>query len=363
MAICMLVIVPVFMYSLFLFDLLRHTLDAQETGLSTIWDYSVLDYAKKPESVPSEGGGTTTEAFAGFGMAQGTARQMFCDHESGLDSYDPGPERECGPNLEDHHTDVVASACWLNPGAQQVQCYLDANAVGAFGVSLHQSYMDTFQRGGLIRCDARLGVQNYLLPEEFLPEFSKVKMAKELQKGRVHTNAQAGRAEDNEHGASNVYLLPWERIALLTDTWALSASVSMRPGYRQEEASSNLQDQSEGLYARVVQLYQNQENMGFTQMSNASVSLVGRAISSNLLHTSLRLSPGRYDAPGDDPRQPSLAIMPQEGDSGAEEEIEQQRGRHRYFSNEWRDWGSNNNERSYQGRGNWYLGCAREESC
>ncbi|NTX57583.1 hypothetical protein HR086_40425, partial [Myxococcus sp. CA039A] len=43
-ALCMLVIIPVFMYALFLDDLLRHTLDSQETALSTVWDYAVQDY-------------------------------------------------------------------------------------------------------------------------------------------------------------------------------------------------------------------------------------------------------------------------------------------------------------------------------
>ncbi|WIG95189.1 hypothetical protein KGD87_32585 [Myxococcus sp. SDU36] len=355
MAVCMLVIIPVFLYSLFLFDLLRHMLDSQETSLTTAWDYTVLDYEKEPESVATEDGGTTTEAFSGFEMAQAYSRYMYCDHESGLDSYGPGKGPEC-QNDESHHTDVVAHACWLNPGGQQVYCTLDAQAVGAYGVSLHQSFMDTFGRGGLIRCSARLGVQNYLLPETFLPEFSRVKLAKETQDraNGVHNNA-TGNGDPGSHGrGDNVYLLPWEQIAILTDTWALTEHADVRPGT----------PGGRGLHERVIQLYQNDDNPAFSQMSSAVEGLVSQAIGSSLLHQGLRLRPRGYKTPGDDPRNPSLSIKPHEGGGGVEEEIEQQGGsRQGYFSSEWQDWDGDNNQRSYEARGNWYLGCARSESC
>ncbi|ATB45597.1 hypothetical protein MYMAC_001182 [Corallococcus macrosporus DSM 14697] len=356
MAVCMLVIIPVFLYSLFLFDLLRHMLDAQETSLTTAWDYTVLDYEKEPESVATEDGGTTTEAFSGFEMAQAYSRYMYCDHESGLDSYGPGKGPECQDD-ESHHTDVVAHACWLNVGGQQVYCSLDADDVGAYDDPLHQSYRSTFGRGGLIRCSARLGVQNYLLPEQFLPEFSRVRLAKEKQEraNGVHNNAtgkfsdggtQAGKGED-------VYLLPEEKIAILTDTWALTEHADVRPGTAG----------GRGMHERVTQLYQNPDNSGFTDMSSASERLVSQAISSGLLNPGLRLEPQSYKTPGDDPRNPSLAIKPDQSGDGAVEEVEQQGGRQGYFSNEWQDWENNNNQRSYEARGNWYLGCARAESC
>lgn len=356
MALCMLVIVPVFLYSLFLFDLLRHMLDSQETSLSTAWDYTVLDYEKEPESVATEDGGTTMEAFSGFEMAQAYSRYMYCDHESGIDSYGPGKGPEC-QNDESHHTDVVAHACWLNPGGSQVYCSLNAQEVGAYNDSLHRSFRDTFGRGGLIRCSARLGVQNYLLPETFLPEFSKVKLAKEKQEraNLVHNNARGIQLDGSviEDRADNVYLLPWEQIAILTDTWALTEHADVRPGTAG----------GRGMHERVTQLYQNDENRAFADVSRASEQLVNQAISSGLLHDGLRLESQSYKTAGDDPRNPSLAIKPDQSGDGAVEEIEQQDGRQGYFSNEWQDWASDNNKNSYQARGNWYLGCARSESC
>ncbi|WP_240359052.1 hypothetical protein [Pyxidicoccus trucidator] len=337
-ALSLLVFVPVFLYALFLDDMLRHALDAQEAALSTIWDFTVQDYAKEPQN---------GEPFDGFSNVAGYVRFMYCDHESGIDSFDTGVEpRECG-DLEDHHQEVVSHACWLIPGAQQVQCTLNGGGseVGAYGVSLHQSYMDEFGRGGLIRCSARIGVQNYLLQRSVFAEFSKVDLAKDKQeKGNgVHGNASGG----NE---SNAYLLPWERISIVTDTWALTRpNADIRPGAKEGQ-----------FFDRVAHVYTNQENQGYTQMQGDAERVVQEGVQNQQLADGLRLSDSTPS--GDDPRQPSIAISPHVSGE-PEESITQQGSQQSYFNSEWRDWGSNNNERTYQGRGNWYMGCQRQESC
>ncbi|AKF79853.1 hypothetical protein SAMN05443572_1011159 [Myxococcus fulvus] len=334
-ALCMLVIIPVFMYAIFLDDLLKHVLDAQETVVSTVWDYAVSDYAAKPE------GG---ESFANFGQTQGLARQMFCDHESGLDSYGPGKGPECDNDVR-HHQDVVAHACWLYPEAKQVYCTVDQNAVGSYGVTLHAAYMRQFNKGGLIRCSARSSVQNYLLPTTFLQEFSQVDLAKEQKqnKGQVHSNSQGGTEKDT-------YLLSWEYIALVTDTWALTKGQSFSPGEGQKEEGD--------LYARVQQIYSNQENSGYTQMSSASEELVKQAIDRNLLASSLELN----HTPGDDPRDVSLSIQPQNGGAPSQIVI-QGLTPATYFNNEWRDWEVNNNQATARERGNYYMGCRQPGKC
>lgn len=335
-ALCMLVIIPVFMYAIFLDDLLRHVLDAQETVLSTVWDYAVSDYAAKPE------GG---EAFANFGQTQGLARQMYCDHESGLDSYQANPP-ECIERNMHHHQEVVSHACWMHPDAKQVYCSVDQNAVGSYGVTLHASYMRQFNRGGLIRCSARSGVQNYLLPATFLQTFSKVDLAKEKQVGDVHDNAEKGgdRSKDT-------YYLPWEHIALVTDTWALTKSQSFEPGESQKEEGD--------LYARVAQVYTNGENTGYTQMQTAAQTLVTQAISRKLLSPTLELSGAK---PGDDPTRVSMSIKPQNGGAPTQR-IDQGQGSGSYFNNEWRDWEANNNEKTQQARGEYYMGCKQPGKC
>lgn len=355
----MLVIIPVFMYALFLDDLLRHALDGQETALSTAWDYAVQDYPTPPKD-PPEGG---PEPFNGFTGAQYYARVMFCDHESGLDSFGPGKGPEC-ENDEGHHQELSAHACWLNPGAQQVQCTLnqpDPNAgggggpVGAYNVSLHQSYMDQFGKGGLIRCSARLGVQNYLLPKSFLQDFSKVGLARQTMRRAdgIHNNAQgSGDLQDDPRGLEgNVYLLPWERIAIVTDTWALTKEAKLERGTKDGDA--------ENLYVRVAQVYKNQDNSGYSQMTSAAEAFVNET-TQEVLSPDVALD--KMD-PGDDPREPSLSIVPFPESGGPQQEVEQYGSNASYFNSEWRDWDADNNEATHNARGNNYLGCSSSEGC
>ena len=353
LALSMLVIIPVFLYALFLDDLLRHVLDAQEATLSTVWDYTVQDYAREPEQ---------GDVFAGFEMVQGTVRQMYCDHESGIDSYNPGADGECGDN-EDHHKELVSHACWLNPGSEQVRCTV-SKGVGELGVSQHKSYMDQFGRGGLIRCSARLGVQNYLLQRKVFQQFSKVDLARDKQaKGSsVHGNAKTGTYSNDPKGlAGNVYLLPQERMSILTDTWALTRRVDIRPGTEASVSSGN-DDKLDDVYGRVVHVYQHQDNPGYEQMKSEAESFVGEGIRRKLLAESLRITDQM--PPGDNPGKPSMSIKPHlDGADGPEETVTQQGSSQGYFNSEWRDWGQNNNERSYNARGTGYMGCRMEERC
>ena len=320
-------------------------LDAQETALSTVWDYTVQDYAATPQ------GG---EQFAGFGQVQGLARQMYCDHESGIDSLVDNSPPEC-QETEEHHQDVVAHACWLNPGSQQVQCTLnEQGAVGAYGISMHQSFMDQFGKGGIIRCSARLGVQNYLLQRSVFAQFAKVDLAKDKQDraAGVHNNAQAGQYQGDPHGvAGNVYLLPWERLSIVTDTWALTKPAEFQPGEFSKEQGD--------LGERVAHVYKHQENQGYTQMQQEAEHFIDEAIQDELLDDSLRLD-GR--PAGDDPREASMSIS-QFGNGPPEQSVTQQGSQQRYFNNEWRDWDRNNNEKTQDARGEGYMGCRPEESC
>ncbi|QSQ10826.1 hypothetical protein JY572_20560 [Myxococcus landrumensis] len=328
-ALCMLVIIPVFMYAIFLDDLLRHSLDAQETAVSTIWDYTTADYAAKPDG----------ESFAGFGQIQGLARQTYCDHESGLDSFQTVPP-ECD-NDQSHHQELVAHACWLHPGAQQVQCTLNQQAVGSYGVTLHAAYMSRFNRGGLIRCSARNGVQNYLLPKTLFSEFSQVDLAKETKSGSIHHNATANRDVEKD-----TYLLPWERIALVTDTWALTREQSFEPGQSNND--------EERVYARVSQLYTNNDNGGYSRMKEAAEALVSAAIGDKLLSDDMELD---KQGPGDDPRKLSMSIKPQNG--APTQDIKQGGDNSTYFNNEWQDWDQDNNKATYEARAQYYMGCSK----
>src|SRR3954468_21669295 len=81
LAISMLLIIPVFMYVLFLDDLLRFRLDQQEATVTTLWDYTIQNY---DQAIPTEG--SSTQPAGNQSAVQKYARNTYCDHEGALDS-------------------------------------------------------------------------------------------------------------------------------------------------------------------------------------------------------------------------------------------------------------------------------------
>ncbi|QRN92891.1 hypothetical protein JRI60_27155 [Archangium violaceum] len=353
MALCMLVIIPVFLYSIFLDDLLRYSLDQQEAALSTVWDLTVQDYVKQ--------GDPTT--------VQHHARLMYCDHESGRDRYD---KRASGTDAngnafnsyadcegEDHHESLAAHQCWINPNAKQVTCTGPEKGAGSVNAdTLFNDYHGQFTQGGLYRCSARLVVENYLLPKSFLPEFSddhgKVNLTKDQWQGTsIHDNAKQGTGGKD----GNAYFIKEQRLAIITDTWALTDPADLNPG----------QKRSGDMYARVANIYQNNANVGFTQMT-ASASSFFSSASGSLLNPGLvgsLSSPGNSNAEtmnADDPRQPNISIHPTNG--APTQKIDQGKGGNQnYFNSEWRDWDQDRTQKTHQARGGYYMGCKNAEEC
>jgi hypothetical protein len=336
MAICMLVIVPVFLYALFLDDLLRYSLDVQEATVSTVWDYTVQDYAAEGKFSPA--------------TVQHHARLMFCDHESGKGRYNErgqdGTYKDC--EEEDHHqgTAVTAHVCWLNDQgkAKQVTCEGPDGSVGSVEAGkLYTSYASSFNQGGLVHCSARAVVENYLLPKHFLPQFSDDKEVVDLSKkmwkgGSYHQNSR-----DGDDG--NAYFTQEQHMSILVDTWALTKPATVRPG-----------DKEGQLYERVALLYT--EDPAQAQMRNASRSFFSRAGQSLL---SPKFLPPQG---GDDLGKPNLAIRPHKADEAVpDQEIKQEDRTSSYFNTEWKDWDQNRNSKTFEKRGTHYLGCKRVADC
>lgn len=350
MSICMLVIVPVFLYALFLDDLLRHSLDAQEAALSTAWDFSVQDYS---EPLTKAGGGNPP---GGSTTVQHHARLMFCDHESGIDSYqrrsytgaDGKPVsryRDCEET--NHHQALGAHVCWINSDAKQVTCEEADNSVAHVGDALHSSFQDAFTHGGLIRCSARAVVENYLLPKSFLQEFSKKELTRHQWKGAgqaIHDNSREG-------NSSNAYFLAEQRLAILTDTWALTQPANIRPDDRYlptptgSRPERNLHEQVRHVYKRAGP---------YRDLWRYTEAFFSLAESSEVL--------SRYAKFQHDPRAPRLAISPVNGGEPVEK-IQQANSSATYFNTEWRDWERDYTRLTYERRGTGYLGCKLGEGC
>lgn len=198
LAVAMLIIVPTFLYVLFLDDLLRAKLDLEEAVVTAPWEYARVNYE---------------QGAAGTGL-RSAIRLGWCDHTTAYNSYDRG--YECGPI---HHVALSAHTCWLTNGAKQVSCSVD-NSVGqllppvGIGVPIANSQ---FTRGGLVRCSARLGVMNYSLPQKLFQEFSQVDMTRATKHSGndVHGDGQGLAVESH-------YLLEEQQAGLVVDSWALA---------------------------------------------------------------------------------------------------------------------------------------------
>lgn len=357
MSICMLVIVPVFLYALFLDDLLRYSLDAQEAALSTAWDFSVQDYSRKlPLGGSSNPPGGRTEV-------QHQARLMFCDHESGIDSFQlrnyEGEDGKSFANYRDceetnHHQALVAHVCWINDRAKQVTCEEGDRDAALLGDSLHASYQGEVTRGGLIRCSARAVVENYLLPQQFLSEFSKEELTKKQWKGSgkaIHENSKQGTD-------GNAYFLKEQRLAILTDTWALTTPANVRPDERYVPPQNPQppvppeKELERNLHALIRHIYRKADS--YEEMAQHTGLFFSQAESGEVLSPDARYQ--------DDPREPRLAIAPVSGGEPVEK-IQQAKGPATYFNTEWRDWDKDYTLQTYERRGAGYLGCKFGEGC
>jgi hypothetical protein len=315
-AISMIIIIPIFMYALFLDDLLRYAADVTEAVTSTPWDFTGQNYMK--------GGDKATEV-------QHLARLMFCDHESSGDSYEQG--QDC--DAMDHHEKraFVSHVCWLNNEtdsngelkAEQVTCRLADNNAGSLGVGTYDSFRQKFgPSGGLYACYAKAVVENYLLPKSFLQEFSQVDLTKENWKGKgdIHGNAQSGTDD-------TAYFLA------LNDK---ADSVKVSPDQKSGE-----------MYTRVENVYTGNQLFGAFQGQYNTFK--GRLAGKNIL------LPGV----GDDPLTPNVAL-PEAGES-VQQVKGDDGGNKDFFATPWRDGAGDRHQKTADARGSYYMGCKNPESC
>jgi hypothetical protein len=257
------------------------------------------------------------------------ARKMHCDHESGT-------ENDCGS--VEHHTSIVSHVCWLNGNAQQVTCTGPQTEVGASSDSIWDTYRSTHQPGsGMYECTGREVVENYLLPKIFMPQFTKLQggsLTKEnWADGRADTKGAGGDIHSNAVAgdASTAYYLPWEKFAIVGDSWALNTDQTSTP-----ESSSGL------LYDRMSTVFkENSEYSGYE--SDASDFVDG--VKDELLGSSAPDS--------DEVTEPKMSVTT---DMPPSQSIDQEGSSSSYFNVPWMDWQSDEYEATYNARGEYYMG-------
>ena len=94
LAVTLVVLIPLTMYTLFLEDFNSYFLDWQEAITTSPWDFTAADYS------------TTVNA---DGAVAHNNRREFCDHTSAYTSFDAN--YECNSNI--HHKALTAHECWL----------------------------------------------------------------------------------------------------------------------------------------------------------------------------------------------------------------------------------------------------------
>lgn len=201
LALLMIVIIPTLLYTFYLEDLLFYKFDLEETVVSTPWDGAIVNY---------RGGGDT-------GSIVTAAMQTFWDHTSAWNTYNDA--RFDGRETV-HHQAMTAHQCWLAKGGQEVQCGFDKSV----GISVEPTF-NFMNQGGMLSCDAILGVQNYFLPEKFFSWWGKNDLA-DQSKMKMHTNDNAG-----IHAAArqDPYLYPKMYFGVVFDSWALNKTDDISP--------------------------------------------------------------------------------------------------------------------------------------
>jgi hypothetical protein len=203
-AILMIVLIPLIMYTLFLEDLLSYKLDQEETVLSAPWDFAHHDYRHKPQAA------TDSITARVVGQTRTADMQTYWDHTSSWNTYSDPDYDAKDPDMAGgggHHQALAAHQCWL--GGKEIECEMNSGV----GVVTIAGEFIGMNNGGLARCHAILGVQNYFIPQKFMQWWARQDMTGQKRwDGRaIHDNAPL-----------DAYQFPEEYFSVMSDPWALN---------------------------------------------------------------------------------------------------------------------------------------------
>ncbi len=245
------ILIPLLLYAIFLMDAAYLKLDLQETVVSGVWDFSQRN--TEPPSFKSAGDldapqkKTDNDAAENATAAKGV-RQVFADHTSAFDDG-ADPDQTEGYNVESylrgsgdgspypsvkghkkHHTgfgaqysfrfektDDTAEEVEL-PDDTQFKCSVADDMGWNPEPNMNGFAQSGYNTGGEARCNATAYIYNYIIPETFLQEFSKVELTK--MKQRKDTTGK-GAHEWQGTGGDLANIVAYETAAVSFNTWAL----------------------------------------------------------------------------------------------------------------------------------------------
>ncbi len=229
-AILMVVLIPLIMYSAFLGDLLTYRLDQDEAVYSSPWDFAAWDYRHVDQILTSDYDPANEKANSSdtsvTGLMNKWNRITYADHSSANNTYS---DWNYDANDSAHHQAATAHECWLAQGGEQINCKIETTngrepgEIDPMFSSLTKgNTIASRHAGGMTVCRARLGVQNYFLPQQFMQWWAKNDMAATNNLGQ-HFASEGDHAGDiHANAKTDAYKFPEGMFSVLHDSWALN---------------------------------------------------------------------------------------------------------------------------------------------
>lgn len=238
------VLIPLFLYAIFLMDAAYLKLDLQETVVSGVWDFSQRN--SEPPGFGGMGpGAPKSHQENNDNEVQASAKAVrvaYADHTSAFDdgaennqsseygqqSYLTGNgDGSAAPSIQGHqkhHTGFGAhySFRFENGPDTQFECALSSDTGWNPDPNFQGFGSSGYTAGGEVKCEATGFIYNYIIPETFLQEFSKVKMAdKQLKHRKNNTGKGAHEWQDDGASVTTDNIVAYETAGISFNTWAL----------------------------------------------------------------------------------------------------------------------------------------------
>ncbi len=352
------IIIPTFLYIIFIDDLLRFKQDQQEAMVATGWEFSVMNWDHQTKNakhyLPSSNPKATShEYLAGF-----FGRSQFGDHTSSTPRFE-----DRFNNTQTHHNAVGAHQCWLVGGkgpagqggpneirCRQVDQQIAANFLPDTTINGRQRLRDWVMpgTGGLYACKGRVGVINNFLPSGNLFGFSKEELTRTKFHGKYSdTGAVAfdGVGTHNYLNPADAYHFPFDNYGMVTHPWAMTDADAV--GWRarvppplvppfEALGGSPLED-------RVIQIY---NSVGPIAAIGSAVIYPAKAIQQQLISPLVIIDQQVSGVSSGD-----LILTPEV--SFSPKFAPQTNG---FYSSQYRDFGGDQVQAHYNARGSWYMG-------
>jgi hypothetical protein len=329
------ILIPLLLYAIFLMDAAYLKLDLQETVVSGVWDFSQRNTEPPSFKEPGKLGPPQEKKdndMAELVTAAKGVRQIFSDHTSAFDDG-ADPDQAEGYNVESylrgagngdpypspkghkkHHTGFGAQYSFRFekkddseeeedlPDDTQFNCSI-ADDMGWNPEPNMSGFANSgYNTGGEARCKATAYIYNYIMPEQFMQQFSQVELTK--MKFRKDTTGK-GAHEWQGTGGDLANIVAYETAAISFNTWALRNGAKTKDDAKdvnrykvdmgtadlkvpQTDAPATLAEgspEANPFYRRVQYLYTENGSAGLTygRLVTAAGSLTSNAASNQIM--------------------------------------------------------------------------------